>query len=428
MSHRIQGSEHCGRGRRLWTPVLVVTIVASAGCSDLLNVDVPSRTPASALEDPSRAALLIDGVVADFECAFARYILNAGLLGHELADAQLQGTWWNVDRRTLLDSDPYGVATCETTLPMGVYRPLSVARFQADDALSKLGGWSDAEVPQRTELIATAAAYGGYSLVLMGEGMCSSALDVGPELTGQELFALAEDRFNRAIAAAQASGRPDLLNLSHLGRARALLNQGKNQEAAADARLIPAGFRFDATYSAADPRRYNQIFEHNVNTLRLTVAEPFRNVEFEGVPDPRVAVTDRNQFGIDNVTRAFTDGKYGSRSAPIPIARWEEAQLIIAEVAGGQEAVDIINTLHAAVGLPPFASSDPEEIRQQVFEERARELFLESHHLGDLNRLGLPLVPAAGTPYPPKAGGSYGSDRCFPLPISEWQNNPNINR
>ena len=44
-------------------------------------------------------------------------------------------------------------------------------------------------------------------------------------------------------------------------------------------------------------------------------------------------------------------------AASSPLARWEEAQLIIAEVEGGQSAIDIINDLHARVGIPPFTAN-----------------------------------------------------------------------
>ena len=63
---------------------------------------------------------------------------------------------------------------------------------------------------------------------------------------------------------------------------------------------------------------------------------------------------------------------------------------------------------------------------QNIVSERERELFMESQHLGDKLRYNLPFTPAAGTPYPPKAGGQYGSTTCFPLPDKERFNNPNF--
>ena len=105
------------------------------------------------------------------------------------------------------------------------------------------------------------------------------------------------------------------------------------------------------------------------------------------------------------------------------MASYTEAQLIIAEVTGGTEAVNIINALHDAAGLPHFNSGDAAAITAQVIQERSREFFLESQHFYDVKRLNLPLNPAPGTPY--AKGGNYGDMRCFLLPDVERDNNPN---
>ncbi len=84
----------------------------------------------------------------------------------------------------------------------------------------------------------------------------------------------------------------------------------------------------------------------------------------------------------------------------------------------------MIHTLHSAVGLPPFASTDPVAIQNQILYEREAQFFLDSHALGDLRQFNIPLFPAPGSPF--KDGGTYGSQTCFPLPQNESTNNPNI--
>ena len=81
----------------------------------------------------------------------------------------------------------YAPGDCSGTAPT-VYEPLSTARWLADDALRRLDEWGDAQVPNRTALTARAAAFSGYSLTLMGEAMCSAAIDLGPELFPDDLF------------------------------------------------------------------------------------------------------------------------------------------------------------------------------------------------------------------------------------------------
>ena len=78
-------------------------------------------------------------------------------------------------------------------------------------------------------------------------------------------------------------------------------------------------------------------------------------------------------------------------------------------------------TVHRTAG--PFGT---DYIKNQIVEERKREFFLESHHLGDFRRYNLPQQPAAGTVYPWTGGGFYGDARCFPLPASEKASNPNL--
>ena len=416
--------------RRLAVSLAVLaSLVGLASCSvdKLLSVDAPSRVLPGDLENPANARVIVNGVVADFECAFGSYTLVGGVVGEELHDASVQSQWWVIDRRSFAPTGSiYSTATCSRTSG-GVYGPLSTARWQADNAIRLLEGWTNEQVPGRTDLLARANAYAGYSYLLLGEAMCSAAVDAGPELTRDQLFALAEDRFASAIAGATVSKSDSVRYLALVGRARARLNRGHGTEAAADAQLVPAGFQWNATFTASDPLRENQVFVANRRSLIMTVDEPYRSMSFAGSPDPRVSLTmETGRKGPDQETILYYQNKYLTAGSPIPLARSAEAQLIIAEVAGGQTAVDIINALHTRAGLPSFASNDPAEIRQQVIYERRAEFFLESHHLGDLIRYKLPLNPAAGEPYQRQKGGVYGNQLCFPLPDVERLNNPNI--
>src|SRR5207248_3915285 len=56
----------------------------------------------------------------------------------------------------------------------GIYLPLSTARWSTDNILTKLQGWTDAQVPNRQRLIAQAALYAGLSYAMMGMSMCEA--------------------------------------------------------------------------------------------------------------------------------------------------------------------------------------------------------------------------------------------------------------
>ena len=125
--------------------------------------------------------------------------------------------------------------------------------------------------------------------------------------------------------------------------------------------------------------------------------------------------------------RLWTQQKYKALTDVLPIATWREARLIQAEAAGGQTAVGLINALRARAGvnLAPFASTVETAIQAQVQEERRRELFVEGHRLYDTIRFNVPLKPAVGAAFP-NGGGTYGANKCLPLPDVERLNNPSI--
>ncbi|MBL8961323.1 MAG: RagB/SusD family nutrient uptake outer membrane protein [Gemmatimonadetes bacterium] len=406
------------------TAVVLLGSGTLTACDTLLSADAPSRILAETLLQPNNAPVMVAGAVADFECALGNYVLSAGTIADEFMDSQANAATWDIDRRSSNPSSAlYATGGCGG---FGLYTPISVARFQADQALKLLNEWTDAQVPGRAGLIARTAAYAGYSHILLGEGFCSAAVDLGPELTPAQVFALAEARFTTAIG---TPGVPDSIRyMALVGRARARINQGKRTEAAADAALVPNNFVLNARTTAAAGRAENRVFRINNTSGTVTVDTQFRNLTINGVADPRVPVVDAGRGGSLPAVRLWSQNKYTSLTAPIPIATWREALLIRAEVAGGQTAVGIINQLRSRfAGLPTFASTDEAAIQAQVREERRRELFLEGHRLYDTIRFNVPFKPAAGAPFP-NGGGTYGTNKCLPLPDIERLNNPNIAR
>jgi hypothetical protein len=417
-----------GRGKG----ALVLSLVLStAGCDSLLTVETPGEIQAATLENPKYAQLLATSALSSFECAFGAYILTAGALGSELIISGTGSSQYPMDQRTLTDRAPYGTSSsCSLN---GLYVPLSTARWSADNLRAKLDGeWKTEEIANRQEIVGTMAAIAGYSLTLMGESMCSAAIDLGPEMTPRQLFEEAVKRFDIALA---ASASAPITNLARVGKGRALLNLGQAAAAATAVAAVPAGFVYSTTHSNAVADRRNPVF-YAITTSRNPVVDGryYFGLTWRGVPDPRVPVTNPgNLKAADNLVPRWTQTKYPLVTSPLPIARYAEAQLIIAEAQRGQTAVDIINRLHTAANIPPFdpaVDNTPgpttDRIMNQIIEERKREFFLESHHLGDFRRYNLPQRPAVGEVYPWTGGGFYGDARCFPAPFSEKAANPNF--
>ncbi len=418
------------RGIRIVVAGAMAALVTACGPLDsLTNVEEPSQVQASDVQDPASAELLVNSSVNDFQCALAGYIVATGYVGTELEAASNTGggSYVFYDQRAWTPEGfgaTYDTGNCGS---LTIYEPLSTARWMADNALTLLEGWTDAQVAHRKDLMATAATYAGYSYTLLGESMCSAAFDLGPALQPADIFKLAEARFTTAI---QNASVDSIKNMALVGRARVRLDLGDMANAKADADQVPQGFAVYGSYSNVASTTENTIWTTMNRELTASVeGPPYRNMQFDGTPDPRVQLTDLGIKGPGSDVEMFAADKYPSISSPIPIATWREAWLIRAEgdLAAGnvQSAVDRINDLHDNVGLPHYNSTNADSVMEQLIYERRAELFLEGQHLEDIKRLNLPLVPAPGTPF--RFGGKYQAQTCFPLPGVEYLNNPNTN-
>ena len=87
-------------------------------------------------------------------------------------------------------------------------------------------------------------------------------------------------------------------------------------------------------------------------------------------------------------------------------------------------ALPILNASRSRGNQPDFTGTTQADYVAELIDQRRRELFLESHHLGDVIRYGITLTPAVGSTY--QFGGTYGNQICFPLPAAERLNNPLI--
>jgi starch-binding outer membrane protein, SusD/RagB family len=429
------------RGRLLAAVLGTAIVTVGSACGDIFSLkqENPGQLSTSTLYVPANAQLLTNGAISDFECAFSRYVVASGLLMDELISAIASSNNYDYERRTLPSNAPYGTGSCTSNQSPGVYTTLSTARTTTDTALARMEGWTDAEVAGRQRLIGRLAAYAGYSLVLLGEGMCAAAINVGPEMTPPQLFAEAVLRFDKAIAAGTAINNDTIVNFARLGRARALLDAGQVAAAGTEAALVSATFANGTPFAivtsadAVNPRRQNLVFSHTGQNSYSSIGPSFRDVLLpNGQPDPRVATTNTTRPGTAPGVIVWTANKHGALGTNMPVAKYAEAQLIVAEaraaagdLAGAQTAIN--NARNTRSGMPQYDATGQTQaqVRDQIIEERRRELFLEGHRLGDTRRYNLPLNPATGSAYT-TGGGTYGDQRCFALPDVERINNPNI--
>ena len=404
--------------------MVVPLMIFALGC-DILDVANPGQINAEDLEDPGLAETLVLGAQGDFECFFTNWIDVIALWTGDLDNSQSRRDGDLVSQRHPSVFDIEGGEDCRGRATSIGGLPGHTARIQADSAMVRIAAFPDAEVPDKTFLIGKAAVYAGFTYLMQGEAYCEMTFDNGPIVSRTATLEIARTRFTSAIAGLGAVGTSeadDLIDAALVGRARAALNLGEDADVLTDAGAVTAGFEFLSTHSVTDDRRYNQQ-EERLNLLRWrTVPVKYQGLLTEGVPDPRIVTTFTGP--ADRAQQNHYDlSKYSDRSDPVTIASWREAQLMIAEVQGGATAVGIINTLRATWALPAFSSTDATAIRDQVREERRRELYLQTgSRLGDMLRWNEPL-PSGLDPL----GRPYSTTfTCLPFHLREELNNPNV--
>jgi hypothetical protein len=160
-----------------------------------------------------------------------------------------------------------------------------------------------------------------------------------------------------------------------------------------------------------------------------TIEQKYRTpAEDAAVADTRVPTI----IGIvgGKSTPSYIATKFNTSEAQyMPLVNWQEMVLIRAEAEGGQGAIDRVNSLRTAAGLPQvtyLTAGDTEGIRRMIIEERRRALMLEGRYfytkIKNLDLLWFPrnqgTMPTAGQPY--QGGVRLG------MPANEYVLNPNI--
>jgi len=245
--------------------------------------------------------------------------------------------------------------------------------------------------------------------------------------------------------------------LARIGKGRALLDLNQPAQAAVAVAQVPSTFNYSIQHDENTGRQNNALFAFNYLEARFAVGdqEGTNGLPFVSLGDPRVPIIDAGP-GFDGETELFLTTKYSDRSSPTPLALGTEARLIQAEAAlAANDAGGFLANLNdarahaltytadgAANSLPldpppPLNSADvPASVagRQNLlFTERALNLFLTGHRLGDMRRLIWEYGRSADAvfptgPYEPtntsKAGANFGTDVNLPIPQEEADNNP----
>lgn len=351
-------------------------------------------------------------------------VVLSGLLSDELLNAETFAGRIAIDRRASLADD----GTLRTA-----FRQLQQARASANYAISQVpasvGSWSP---------LFDVLMLGGFADLLAAENWCSgvptSQLNAagtmvwGTQQTTAQLLDAAIAKFDQAISGALFS--PNFAAV-RIGKARALLDKNDFAGAAAEAAMVP-DFNLFAGVAASPPEFNNGIYllTNAVHRFSVSDAEGTNGLPFRSAGDPRIAFSAAG-LGFDLSTPFFAQQRYPSIDAPIPLATSMEARLIAAEAQlrtgnlVGMTAT--LNTIRVASGASPLTvPASAAQARDVLFQERAYNLWLTSHRLGDLRRLIRQYDRKEYEVFPTgeyHKGGVYGTDVALPIPV-DAQFNP----
>lgn len=446
-----------------WSTVLGVIALSSVACNtkDVLNVVDPAVATPASLQKASAVPTVYYGAIGDFAAAWDgngltdAFVPTSGLLADEFRSSDTFTTRNDADRRTQ-------AIPAVGNLSDNSYVALHRARRSLETGASLVTKFFPTTDPRAAELTALA----GYTYIMFGEGFCGN-VPVPPTAQAEQivpaagigtkaLFDTAAARFNAAIAGLGAgptgSGLTDL-NLARIGLGRALLDEGKYQEAAAAVAAVPTSFVYKVAYSSNTNREQNSLWNLNGSNNRYTMAdtEGTNGLPYRSANDPRIPWK-RLGNGFDQTTIVYQQLLQPTADADVPLADGVEARLIQAEAllkAGNPTWLDTLNALRANVNtlqaarysdfttvsatdsvtvstLAPLVDPGTDAARvDMLFRERGFWLYATGHRLGDMRRLIRDYGRAANTVFPvgnsPKLG-VYGNDVNLAIAFAEQNN------
>jgi hypothetical protein len=395
----------------------VAVLLALAGCGNFLQVEYPNVVSADDVDPLADATTLSVSALQDFASAYGTWSVFGGIFTGELYSADVNS-----------GGNLVSVRQVDETATNGYFASMSRSRVLATKVVGSLKGTSG----ESSVNAARAWNVIGYAFLNFADYFCTGAVDGGTELTTAMMLDSAVANLTKAIDIGTALGASgaQMKDLALVGRARAHLAAGRKTQALADAQAVTPGFRFDLVYinDLTNITRLGNIVWHQFfNIGNAAVAPPFQNLS-----DPRVLTTApavNKLRPMDGVTEMWSINKYNSYAAPIRLASKLEADYIAAEAQGTAAMLAVVAARRAANAQPVYAgATDDSSVLVEFLRQKTLDFYVEGKRMGDYRRYPtqLPFLVPAGTVYRKPNVPAYGNGRCWPLPIQERTNNPNL--
>jgi len=398
--------------RTIKASVAILAGVALSACG-ILEVDSPGRIADDDLNAQSAFAGLVAGMAFETSSAVDGTHWNTGMPAGEL---------WHAGSYDFADV-PRGIILAEDT--DGEWAAMHQARWVAEDGIRRMEevlGGSNADNP----FLAEAALWAAVSNRLLGENLCTTAIDGGGEEPNTVHFARGIGHADRAIQIGQAAGLTDVVAAAYGVRASLKAWQGDWTGAVADASQVPADFVWAAQFTSEVD---NDLFFETNNRNEFSVW----GTEFEQVlGDPRAPwdtvynADGTIANGANGSTPFYRQLKYLSLDADIPLVKGTEMLVLRAEAALESADIDgavaLMNEARAEYAMADVAApASLADAWTTLHVERGATNWLESRRLWDKRRWF-----AKGAADPGYDSFLEGRDTCFPIGETERRANKNL--
>jgi hypothetical protein len=396
------------------------------GCSDWLTVNNPNVIDNDALDPVLDAALLAKSAQQNFASAYGHMIVYSSWFVGETDVSETFPTRNEFGRRDITIQNG--------SLDTDVWFPLSQSASSAYLVLDAVLPNPDANINYaRANLVL------GFSYVFMAEQFCRGTVRSGPELTTLAMLDSAVAHFTLATSRGDAAGGEGLIlaNAARVGIARAHLQAGRLPEAIAAAGTVPAGFNYNLTYVDDGANRFrlaNRMWFYVRDRGSIAVAPIWRTTTSDTL---RVRWLVQSVYAPQDAAYSSDRGvpyaiqqKYTDYNIPVRLASKLEADYITAEAQGTAAQLVLIDARRAAFGQPAYSgATDAVSVLTEFFTQKGFDFYLEGKRLGDFQRHPTNIIglPVPGSTYWKPGFAPVGNNTCFPLPITEIDNNPNLN-
>jgi len=415
----------------MWVvPVLAVSIFAFTGC-DLFEVNNPNDVIEEDLDDPVLIPTLGNSAEGALSETYDWTAQVGGLPGDGLVDASTNQGGRRPDLGRLKATSQY---------VNEVWNELAAARWTAFEVTGRLENLVDN--PDANINVAKGYYWDAVARITQADLFEEVPFNGGEPKSPEAVYSGAITALDQAISIAQNSKHEEsdkYLAVSYATKARAYRslyferseefeNDGegafsKAATAAQNALDVDSEFFIAVRYESPGSQNgmftsLSQIQQQNMDPDMANLTDPV-----SGQEDPRIEHGEADGVGVEG-DPLYPQQKYPSINADIPVSRWQEAELILAEYEMLQDDLNDaeihINRVRGAAGLPDFSSNDSQEVKDQIIYERKAEFWLELRRWQDMRYYGI--VPERWIP----AAKEKGVDRRFPVSNRERSANPNM--